>query len=172
MPSQSTIHGIVEFASKIEGIDVGVLREGLEIACLHREVERAVERDLAGWGLTARQIEIMEYLYHNADGAMTPADLSDEVGLTRSAMTSALDSLEKPGHTSRAPHPTDRRMVAISLTPSGREFIGQRLVERYHKLSRIMGALSKRERALLLSAYRKVLDLLASDTADVPSKHE
>ena len=172
MPSHRTIHGIVDFASKLEGIDVGVLREGLEIARLHREVERAVENDLAGWGLTARQIEIMESLCHNAESVMTPADLSEEVGLTRSAMTSALDSLEKRGHTARALHPTDRRMVAISLTPSGREFIGQRLAERYRKVSRIMEALSKRERALLLDAYRKVLDLLASDMAEISSKAE
>ena len=170
MPSHSTIDGIVEFASKLEGIDVGVLREGLELARLHREVERAVENDLAAWGLSARQVEILESLYHNAEGVMTPADLSDEVGLTRSAMTSALDSLEKLGHTVRRPHPTDRRMVAISLTPSGHDFIGQRLAERYRKVSRIMGILSSRERALLLNAYRKVLNLLVGDAAETPSE--
>lgn len=171
MPSHSTIHGIVEFASNIEGIDIGALREGLDIWRLHREVQRAVESDLAGWGLTLRQIEVMELLYHKAEGLTTPADLAEEVGLTRSAMTSTLDSLEKLGHTTRTPHPTDRRMLAVSLTPSGRDFIGERLVERYRKLSRIMDALSKRERALLLNAYGKVLDLLmghATDVSDTP----
>ena len=172
MPSPKTIHGIVKFAGKIEGIDVGLLREGLEIARLHHEVERVVENTLAGWGLTARQVEIMECLYHNVEGVMTPADLSDEVGLTRSAMTSALDSLEKLGHTARAPHPTDRRKVAISLTPSGREFIGQRLVERYQSLSSVMQVLSKRERSLLVSAYKKVLRLLVNDAVAIPSEEE
>lgn len=171
MPSHSTIHGIIDFAGRLDGIDIGVLREGVEIWRLHREVQRAVESDLAGWGLTVSQIEIMESLYHNAEGVTTPAHLAEEVGLTRSAMTSVLDSLEKLGHASRTPHPTDRRMVAISLTPSGREFIGPRLSERYRKLSRIMDTLSKRERALLLNAYGKVLDLLmghATDVSDTP----
>ena len=89
MPSQSTIDGILDFASRLEGVDLQVLGEGLEIARLHREVERAVENDLARWGLTARQVEIMEALYHQPEITLTPADLSDEVGLTRSAMTGA-----------------------------------------------------------------------------------
>jgi DNA-binding MarR family transcriptional regulator len=76
-------------------------------------------------------------------------------------MTSSLDSLEKLGHTVRMPHPTDRRMVAICLTPSGREFIGQRLPQRYRRFHRVMSGLSKDERAVQLETYRKVLDLLS-----------
>ena len=167
MPSEKTIKRIAEFASRLAGIDIQALKEGLEIAGLHRQVEQVVENDLvAGWGLTARQVEIMESLYHNSEGTITPADLSDEVGLTRSAMTSALDSLEKLGYTARAPHPTDRRMIAISLTTRGREFIGPRLPERYAKLHRIMGALSISERATLLHTYRKVLDALVCELAE------
>jgi len=166
MPSPQTIEGMVAFAADLEDVDSVALRKGLEIARLHRQVERAVETSLAGWGLTARQIEILESLYHNSAGVMTPADLSDEVGLTRSAMTSALDGLEKHGHTARGPHPTDRRMVVISLTPSGRAFIGGHLPDRYRKVSGIMEALSARERAVLLKTYRKVLDFLAADARE------
>ena len=168
MPSRRTIERIVEFARQMKGIEPQVLQEGLEIAHLHRQVERVIENDLAGWGLTARQVEIMESLYHNADGTMTPADLADEVSLTRSAMTSALDSLEKVGHTVRAPHPSDRRMVAISLTPSGRAFISQCLPERYQKFHRVMSSLSSQERNILLRTYKKVLDLVVSDMAEDP----
>jgi len=165
MRCRSTIAGIMDYAGRLEGVDVDALRDGLEITSLHHQVEQVVEDHLAAWGLTARQVEIMESLYHNAEGVMTPADLSEDVGLTRSAMTSALDSLEKLGHTARRPHPTDRRMVAVSLTPSGRKLMEQRLAERYRDLSRIVEALSKRERALLLNAYRKVLDVLVNDVA-------
>jgi len=166
MPSTRTIKRIVEFASRLKGADPQVLQQGLEIAHLHRQVEQVIENDLAGWGLTARQVEIMESLYHNTEGTMTPADLADEVSLTRSAMTSTLDSLEKLGHIVRSPHPRDRRMVAISLTPSGREFISRHLPERYQKFHRVMSSLSKNERTIVLRAYRKVLGLLVSGTAE------
>lgn len=168
MPSKNTIRRILEFAGRLEGVDPHILHDGLEIAHLHHRVEQVIENDLATWGLTARQVEILECLYHNAESTMTPADLADEVGLTRSAMTSALDSLEKLGHTVRAPHPTDRRMVVISLTPSGRGFIGQRLPERYQRFHRIMGGLSQRERTSFLQVHRKVLDLLICELAERP----
>jgi DNA-binding MarR family transcriptional regulator len=168
MPNQSTIEGIVSFASRLNGIDLEVLREGLEVARLHRRLEQVIENDMAGWGLTARQVEILESLYHNAEGALTPAELSAEVGLTRSAMTSSLDSLEKLGHTVRRPHPTDRRMLAISLTPSGRAFIEHRLPERYERIYRLVGRLSKEERTCLLHTYAKVLDFFAADKMEGP----
>lgn len=161
MASERTTKRIVEFASRLDGIDAKLIEEGLEIARLHHQVYQLIENDLANWGLTARQVEIMESLYHNPDGTMTPADLADEVCLTRSAMTSSLDSLEKLGHTVRMPHPTDRRMVAICLTPSGREFIGQRLPQRYRRFHRVMSGLSAEERAVQLRTYKKVFDLLS-----------
>ena len=163
MPSQNTIKGIEAFACRIKGIDVQALSEGLEIARLHRQVEQAMEHFLAGGELTARQIEIMESLYHHPEGTMTPAALSDEVHLTRSSMTGALDSLERLGHTQRQPHPGDRRKLAISLTPQGRAFLKRILPDRYRKLHRIMACLTLDERTALLQSYRKVLDFLCSD---------
>jgi MarR family transcriptional regulator, 2-MHQ and catechol-resistance regulon repressor len=164
MPSEGTIKGILEYVRSIKEVDAKVLQEGLEIASLHREVERVIENDLAGWGLTARQVEIMEALYHNRDEPLTPAELSDDVGLTRSAMTSALDPLEKLGYTVREPHPKDRRMVAIVLTASGHGSIEKQLPERYRKLSRVMNILSASERAVLLRTYKKVLEALVPET--------
>jgi len=162
MQNERTIQRIIEFASRIEGIDMQVFAEGLSILHLHRTLEQTVENDLlTGDGLTVRQFEILESLYHNSEGMSTPAELSEEVGLTRSAMTGALDSLEKSCYTVRGPHPKDRRMIAVSLTPTGLEFIGQRLIERYRKMGRIMGTLSSEERMNLLRTYRKVLDVLA-----------
>lgn len=167
MPNENTIKRIMEFASHLEGIDSHVLGDGLEIARLHRQVEQVVENDLmAGWELTARQVEIMESLFHNVQGTPTPAELSEEVGLTRSAMTSALDSLEKLGYTVRGPHPSDRRMIVITLTPSGREFLVKRLPDRYQRLQRVVGALSGQERADLLRAYRKMLDVLICEMVE------
>lgn len=157
---------IMEYVRSLDGIDPQVLQEGLEIARLHRQMEQVIENDMAGWGLTARQVEIMEYLYHGEEATMTPAELSDIVGLTRSAMTSALDSLENLGYTVRAPHPSDRRMIAITLTPAGRVFIAKRLPERYKKLYHVMDSLSKNERTVLIRVYRKVIELLVSGMKD------
>ena len=162
MPSESTIKGIVAFADGLDGVDARILGEMFEIAHLHRQIEQVLESDLAGWGMSARQIEILESLFHSKDGGMTPADLADDVCLTRSAMTSALDSLEKLGHVTRSPHPSDRRMVVISLTPSGLAFLREHLPERYRTLFGIMNSLSDWERATLLRIYRRTFTLISS----------
>jgi len=161
LQSPRTIKGMLDFAEDLGGVDMDALRDGLEIVRLHGQVERVVEHDLVAWGLTARQVEIVESLYHNTDRTMTPADLSEEVDLTRSAMTGALDTLEKLGHTARGLHPSDRRKVAVRLTPSGDDFASKLLARRYERIAQSMKRLSQRERAVLISIYKKVLSFMA-----------
>ena len=165
MPSEDRIKGIMEFVKGFKDIDIQAVGDGLECWKLHRQVEQAFEDDIARWGLTPRQIEILEVLYFEPAGTATPAELSDEVNLTRSAMTSALDSLEQPGHIVRGPHPSDRRRIAISLTSSGREFIAQRLPERYRRMATVIGQISRKERQLLIQVYSKILDIFTDDSS-------
>ena len=163
MPREKTIERIVEYASHLEGFNPSVIRDGLELTHLHRLIEQLIENHLTDWGLNIRLVEILECLFHQETGIMTPAELSLEVNLSRSAMTWALDSLEKLGYALRQPHPTDRRMFEISLTAVGREFIQARLPDRYSKFQRIMGVLSKAERVTILQAYRKIISLLQEE---------
>ena len=140
---------------RIEGVDPNLVRDGVTIINLHRQIETL----MAGWGLTGRQIDILEILLVNAAG-LSPAELSDEAGVSRSGMTRTLDLLERRGCTRRTPHPTDRRMLKVSLTPTGREFIEQRIPARLRLPQRAVAALSEDERKTLVRGYRKVLDVL------------
>jgi hypothetical protein len=84
MRQQPPLHpGMVAFASRIDGVDAGIVSDGLTIVRLHRQIEMLIEEQMAGWGLTARQINILRALYFSSEG-LTPAELSDEVGLSRS----------------------------------------------------------------------------------------
>ena len=156
---------VVEYARSCSQLDPEVLRDGFELIHHHRMIEQLVEENLAEKGISLRLVEIMECLFHHPDGVMTPADLSEEVNLSRSAMTSALDSLEKLGYAMRRPHPVDRRMFEISLTESGRSFIGGLLPERYEKFIRIMEATGEEERAMLLRTYHKIFNMLKAELA-------
>ena len=160
MPRQEIIERIVELAAHIEGVDRDVLRQCLEFSHVHRQIERLFEKDWAQRDLTPMQVRILLMLYHHEEGIATPAMLAEHVLLTRSAMTSALDSLERLGYTMREPHPSDRRMVAVRLTPAGRAFIGEWLPILYRKLGLVMGRLTQEERAQLLKLYQKILDAL------------
>jgi DNA-binding MarR family transcriptional regulator len=155
----------VAHVARIEGVDPNLVREGVPLIRLHRQVEMLIEERLAGWGMTARQIDILELL-HVSDEGLTPAELADEVGLSRSAMTGTLDGLERRGYARRTPHAADRRMVLISLTAKGREFIARKLPERVRVLQLVYGALSAEERKTVLRAYRKVLEVLGHGLPD------
>lgn len=164
MSRQQLLSRIVDYARSCgHQLDPDLLRDGFELIHLHRMIERLVEEKLAECGLSSRQVDILECLYHHPAGVMTPADLADEVTLSRSAMTSALDSLEKLGYALRRPHPVDRRMFEISLTAIGSAFIADLLPERYEKFTQIMEVTSAEERALLLRTYRKIFNLLQSE---------
>lgn len=165
MSREQLMSRIVDYARSCGQFDPEVLRDGFELIHLHRMIEQLVEENLAEKGISLRLVEILECLFHHPDGVMTPADLSEEVNLSRSAMTSALDSLEKLGYAMRRPHPVDRRMFEISLTESGRSFIGGLLPERYEKFIRIMEATGEEERAMLLRTYHKIFNMLKAELA-------
>ncbi|MFA6929497.1 MAG: MarR family transcriptional regulator [Lentisphaeria bacterium] len=160
MPSEAIMQRIVSYTEEQGLYDPLILRDGFEMIHLNRMIEQLAEENLAERGVSLRLVEILECLYHHPDGVMIPADLSEEVNLSRSAMTSALDSLEKLGYAIRSPHPSDRRMFEISLTETGRLFMTELLPERYKKLVCIMREISEKERALLLKTYRKIFKLL------------
>ena len=157
------IEEIVNFARSHGQIDPDLLRDGFEIMHFHRQIEQLSEDSLAEQGINLRLVEILECLYHHPAGVMTPADLAEAVSLSRSAMTSTLDSLEKLGYATRSPHPVDRRMFEISLTEAGRSFIEGILPDRYRKFVHIMEGLSAEERAVVLRVYRKVYNLLKTE---------
>ena len=57
-----------------------------------------------------------------ADSAhpMAPHEIAERLIISRATVTGLIDSLERRGYALRVPHPTDRRMLTVELTDSGR----------------------------------------------------
>jgi DNA-binding MarR family transcriptional regulator len=60
----------------------------------------------------------------NSAGSLSPKQLAEALDLTTGTVTALLDRLERADLVTRAPHPRDRRMLQIELTPAGRERVG------------------------------------------------
>lgn len=74
--------------------------------------------ELADLDLTASEINALANL---ADGrGRTVSELSRAAGVRPTTLTSVLDRLARRGHITRGSRPTDRRVVLVELTPSGR----------------------------------------------------
>ncbi|MDB9822711.1 MarR family transcriptional regulator [Deltaproteobacteria bacterium] len=168
MVRQETIDRVIAYVNKMPDIDPEMIRIALSIFHLHREVEMLADTYVAKrYRLSPRQLETLESLFHKQDTTLTPAQLAEEVHLTRSAMTSTLDSLERKGYLSRAAHPDDRRMVIISLTQKGIEFCDKIMPARYQELARVMKGLSSEERDTLHISYNKLLQSIGGMLMEV-----
>jgi DNA-binding MarR family transcriptional regulator len=102
-----------------------------------------------------------------ADRPLTPSEISERVLVASATMTATLDLLESRGWVVRAPNPTDRRSVLVSITEEGRatadRFLpGIRVVERT-----LMSSLTPKEREQLLRLLAKVL-ARAAEVAEEP----
>lgn len=74
----------------------------------------------------------------------TPGGISHHLRISSASTTKLLDRLERGGHIVRAPHPTDRRALAISITPethqAAMETVGRQQSKRFYAAARLTPA--------------------------------
>lgn len=92
--------------------------------------------------------------------AMSPGELADHEKVQPPSMTRVIAVLEERGLLRRAPHPTDRRQVILTVTPEGRALVDRVRRRREAWLARRLRELTPRERAILRSAA-PILDKLS-----------
>jgi len=97
-------------------------------------------------------------------GAMTPSALSVAQNVRPQTVGQALDAMSARGWVARSPHPTDRRQILISLTPTGGRALakGRRLRQAW--LVRELGRLKPAERRLLSSSITIFERLFQTET--------
>jgi len=158
MDKQETIDRAIAYAEKLPDVDPEKVKQGLILFHLNREIEMLIENyAVKRYGLSSRHLDTLEVLFHKQDKILTPAQLADEIHLTRSAMTSNLDSLERKGYVSRRAHPDDRRMIIIALTQKGLEICNGIIPTRYRDMIRVMNYLSEEMREELEVIYKKIM---------------
>jgi DNA-binding MarR family transcriptional regulator len=160
MKDQRYTDMIIESLKTWPDKDKKIIHEGLFLLDIHREIEMVADIVGSKLGLHVRQIEILEILYNHPDMQLTPAQLADEVHLTRSTMTGNLDSLQKKGFVKRESHPDDRRMLLITLTQKGIDFCKEAMPQRYTDILMVMKGMSDDERKSLREIYEKLLGII------------
>jgi DNA-binding MarR family transcriptional regulator len=95
-------------------VAMAVRRLDLMMAQLHLEMSERL-------GMSAGELLALAYL--SIDGPLGPTELTHRLHMTTGAMTTMLDRLAERDYVVRAPHPTDRRRIMVSLTKSGRDRI-------------------------------------------------
>lgn len=101
----------------------------------------------------------------DSDAPIPPTRIADQLIISRATVTGLIDSLEARGYVSRLRHPTDRRMLLVELTDTGRR-VANEFRPIVHQNEKVwMEALSAAEqRRLIKTLERLQASLLASDT--------
>lgn len=93
--------------------------------------------------LNETDMRALHYLIvcENRGATATPGGIATHLGISTASTTKLLDRLEKGGHIRRAPHPTDRRALAITITPETRqaamETVGRQQAKRFYSAARL-----------------------------------
>ena len=94
------------------GLMAGVLR-------LHLIVSAQLDAVTAQHGIPLADYLVLGVIRRSPDGCTSPGHISEVLHRTSGGMTLTLDRLEAAGWLERAPDPSDRRKVSVSLTSSG-----------------------------------------------------
>ncbi|MFJ9312719.1 MarR family winged helix-turn-helix transcriptional regulator [Pimelobacter simplex] len=108
------------------------------VVLLNRDMQLSFERD----GLTEARARLLWVL---RGGPVTQRELADALAVTPRNVTGLVDGLVATGYVARAPHPTDRRAVLVTLTDAGSTLLTS-MVEGYAEMHDVLfGGLSERQ---------------------------
>jgi DNA-binding MarR family transcriptional regulator len=138
------------------GIDDKRCHLVFELLCAGDAIHAAIQRQLAAKGLNELRLNVLSVLFVNDPAPITPADLAYHANVTRSAMTDAIDSLEKHGLVVRNRDKRDRRMIDICLTEEGSRTVDSTLEGYLHLLGKLASDVEIAEQPALIALLRKL----------------
>jgi DNA-binding MarR family transcriptional regulator len=99
------------------------------------------------FGITVDQFHLLRFMRRGMDSA---SELAVEKGISRSAISQALETLVEKGLVSRQQRRDDRRCVDLALTPAGDELLDAIFALNTRWLRQKMGGLSSSEMGELI----------------------
>jgi DNA-binding MarR family transcriptional regulator len=154
-----------------------VSREGLDDADVDQVVR--VMQSLRGWHDAERRMSEASSKYmklnvtdmralrfliaaRNQHEIATPGAVAEYLGISSASTTKLLDRLERGGHVVRAPHPSDRRALTISVTDATRAVARESVGRLHARRFAAAAALTPDEREVVI----RFLDALSATASD------
>ena len=118
--------------------------------------------------LGAHQVEIMALEHLVMLGGLTPGELGHRLGLTSGGVTALVGRLMEAGYVTREPHPTDRRMRILSVTPAGSAHLEEHLEPLLAPAKRAVSWLSDADATIVARFLDSLVVLVESAAAATP----
>ena len=130
-------------------------------------------RSLHRGSLSIVQLIVLTVL--EADGPRSMGDLADKLDVSVASATGIVDRMERRGLVERGRGAGDRRVIMVSLTPTGSVVFGDMRAQRRERLAGLIERLTDAERAGFLTGLRAMRAAaeemfgVADDTTTEPS---
>lgn len=93
---------------------------------------------------------------HHSGQRLTITELADQLNSTTATMVNRIDRLQQHGLLQRTPHPTDRRSLHLTLTPTGTATVERMVQARTRQRQQWLTALTTHQRATLNTLLSKL----------------
>ncbi len=123
-------------------------------------LEKQIARILQPFGLSPATGLVLSILA-DTETPVSPNQIAERLIISRASVTSLIDSLEKHGYVKRQPHRSDRRMLCIELTDSGRQVAGQFRPIVHQQQHQWLHVLSDQEQELGIQALHRLQAVLS-----------
>jgi DNA-binding MarR family transcriptional regulator len=122
----------------------------------HKKIFRAEH------GITGVQVAQYRLLGALMKGGMLPmSELGKRLYISKPYMTTLVDQLMKEGYVERIPDTRDRRVINISITPSGIKYLKQGYAVYKDDVKNLLSDLNKKDREELCQSLEKLLSILS-----------
>ena len=122
-------------------------------------MRQILKNRIASWSLPFHATITLLHLHTHPEDA-EPARLSECTCIPRQTMTFALDTLEKQGLATRAPHPNDRRRKIVVLSRKGKALVESIVQDLLEYEAMVLANFSVKEREVLKSLVQKFTEAL------------
>lgn len=145
--------GVMEALDGIDEAQLGQMVRVMDAMFSWREAERRVsEASQRYMRLGEKDMKALRLLIVKADRGehVTARDIAEHLGISSAATTKLLDRLEVGSHIRRTPHPSDRRAIAVIITPETRKAAELTVGREHARRFRVVAALSPEEREVVI----------------------
>jgi DNA-binding MarR family transcriptional regulator len=148
--------------------------EVLQAFRVYRAAEVAMRRRTReAMSMGENDLLVLRYLLRAAgqDRHVTPAELTRYLGVSTASTTAIIDRLERSGHVTRVPHPTDRRSVRIVATAASDHEVRATLGSMHSRMMAAVAEMTPEECDVVIACLGRLQD--AVDQVDpAPASHE
>ncbi len=138
-----------------EGLDVETFQAMFQIfrlsGLMFNRLESQVHKP-AGWSLAGFRVMFILWVA----GDLEPRDIARLAGLSRAAISSALNTLERDGFVERRRESADRRLVTVSLTAHGRREVAEAYTAQNELESTLFSSLTDEELTVMTTLMRRL----------------